>query len=119
MVLAVGTAASNESKSPYMIAAFVNQMIQLRYSRNDESEADEWGIQLMSAAGFDPRAMIDVMKVLKEASGSGGGSAEIFQTHPNPDLRIEQIQDYLLKHPSASQLSKGRSLQELYQKSNQ
>ncbi len=113
LVVAVGAAASDQSSSPMMIAAFVNKMIQLRYSREDESEADEWGIRLMSSAGYNPRAMIDVMNVLKAAS-NGGHSAEIFQTHPNPDLRIEQINAYLLKNPSPPHLSEGHSLQELY-----
>lgn len=116
MVMAVGTAASDQSQSPYMIAAFVNQMIQLRYGRQDETEADEWGIKLMSQAGFNPLAMIEVMKVLKAAS-KGGQSLEIFQTHPNPDLRIEQIKEYLSTHQMPSNLSEGRKLQDMYRSS--
>lgn len=114
MVLGVGTAASgNDSQNAYMLASFVNQMIQLRYGRQDESEADEWGIRLVTEAGFDPRAMIKVMEVLKAAS-RGGGGLDIFQTHPNPDLRISQIQEYLSKHPSPPNLTMGPSLKELY-----
>jgi predicted Zn-dependent protease len=114
MVVAVGAAASDHGSSPLMIAAFVNQMIQLRYSRNDESEADEWGIKLMSEAGFNPRAMIQVMQVLK-AVGGGGHQVEMFQTHPNPDLRMEQIEDYLKKNPPDPNLSDGHPLKYLYQ----
>lgn len=113
MVIAVGTAASDQSQSPYMIAAFVNQMIQKRYGRQDESEADEWGVKLMEDAGFDPRAMIQVMEILK-AESKGGGPLEIFQTHPNPDLRIQQISAILAKTPPPAGLTQGRSLQELY-----
>lgn len=113
LVMAAGTAASDQSQSPYMMAAFVNQMIQLRYSRQDESEADEWGLKLMSQAGFTPKAMIQVMQVLKEAS-RGGQSLEIFQTHPNPDLRITQIKEYLAQHPMPANLKEGRRLQDLY-----
>lgn len=110
LVMAAGTAASQDnSRTPYMIAAFVNQMIQLRYGRKDESEADVWGLKLMSQAGFDPNEMIAVMKVLK-ASGGGGHSPEIFQTHPNPDLRMAEIKEYLKAHPPAPGLSKGKPL---------
>lgn len=116
MVMAVGTAASEQSQSPYMIAAFVNQMIQLRYGRQDETEADEWGIKLMSQAGFNPLAMIEVMKVLKAAS-KGGQSLEIFQTHPNPDLRMEQIKEYLANHQMPANLTEGRRLQDMYRTS--
>lgn len=110
LVVAVGTAASDRSSSPYVAAAVVNQMMQLRYSRQDESQADLWGIKLMSQAGFDPRAMIEVMQILKAASHGGGRSLEIFQTHPNPDLRMAQIQDYLSKNPPPANLSQGRKL---------
>ena len=112
LVIAAGSAASDQSQAPYMIAGFVNQMLQLRYSRKDESEADQWGIQLMMEAGFDPREMIGVMKILKESSG-GGHSVEMFQSHPNPDLRMEQINTYLQEHPPATHLTKGRSLKQL------
>lgn len=111
LVVAVATGASQDSHS-YMVAAVVNQMLQLRYGRQDESEADEWGLKLMEKAGFDPRAMIEVMVVLKEAGGGGHG-LEIFQTHPNPELRIEQIKAYLQQHPPASGLSEGRHLNEV------
>lgn len=103
LVIAVATGAGDGSGSsqPMMVAAVVNQMMQLRYGRADESEADTWGIKLMSQVGYDPRAMIDVMEILK-AAGGGGGGPELFQSHPNPDLRIKQIKEYLQKHPSSN-----------------
>lgn len=115
LILAVGAAASsdNQSSSPYMIAAMVNQMMQLKYSRQDESEADEWGLKLMSQSGFTPLAMIEVMKILKSAGGGSGQTLEIFQTHPNPDLRIQQIQDYLSKNPPDPSLTEGKPLKDL------
>jgi predicted Zn-dependent protease len=115
LVTAVATGASDQGGGGYgpaVIASVVNQMFQLRYSRGDESQADTWGIQIMEEAGFNPEALIQVMKVLKNATaGRGGGSTpEIFQTHPNPDLRIEQIQAYLKEHPAPSNLTMGGKL---------
>lgn len=114
LVIAVGTGAGDSSGSSQsmMVAALVNQMMQLRYGRADESQADTWGIKLMSQVGYDPRAMIEVMKILKAASGASGGGAEIFQSHPNPDLRISQIEEYLKKHPS-SNTYQGKSLKKV------
>jgi predicted Zn-dependent protease len=109
LAVAVGTAASDQSTAPYMVAAVVNQMVQLRYSREDESEADIWGLKLMSQAGYDPRAMVEVMKILK-AAGGRGQSIALFQSHPDPDLRIKQIEEYLAKNPPSSSLSEGRNL---------
>jgi len=115
LAVAVGTAASDQSTAPYMIAAVVNQMFQLRYSREDESEADIWGLKLMSQAGYNPRAMVEVMKILKAAGGRGQTIA-LFQSHPNPDLRIKQIEEYLAKNPPSSNLSEGRNLKDIFKK---
>lgn len=82
---------NSSSQAKAAMAALIGQLITLKYSRDDESEADKLGVQFMSEAGYDPHAMIGVMEVLKSASG-GGSSAEFFQTHPNPDHRIERIQ---------------------------
>lgn len=114
LTVAVGTAASDQSNSGYQIAAVVDHMMQLRYSRKDESEADTWGLKLMTTSGFNPQAMIEVMKVLKASSGGRGGAPEIFQTHPNPDLRIKQIETYLAQNPPAPGLTEGRNLSEIY-----
>lgn len=113
-VTAVGTAASDPhnpqgSYGPMVVASVVNHMFQLRYSRHDESEADSWGLKLMEEAGYDPRAMLQVMEILKSA-GSRGHSPEIFQTHPNPDLRIKQINAYLSEHPPKENLREGKTL---------
>lgn len=117
LVFATGTATSDpntgSNTNAAMVAAVINHMFQLRYSRHDESEADQWGLKLMVQSGFDPRAMIEVMKILK-ASAGGGHSPEIFQTHPNPDLRIEQIKAYLAEHPPSGNLSEGRNLNEIF-----
>lgn len=113
LVVAFGSAVADSQSSQQqsmMIAAMVNQMIQLRYSRNDESQADLWGIKLMEAVGYDPRAMIQVMQVLKKESGGGERGSEIFQSHPNPDLRIEQIKEYLQKNPPPASLGMGRRI---------
>lgn len=112
LVIAVGTAASDQSNNGYKVAAVVNQAIQLRYSRKDESEADIWGLKLMSSAGFNPEAMLDVMKILKAAS-RGNPGIEIFQSHPNPDLRMKQIEEYLAKNKPEPGLSEGQSLKNL------
>lgn len=119
LTLAVGTAASDQSNSAYQIAAVVNQAMQLRYSRGDELEADTWGLKLMEAAGFNPKAMIEVMTILKSASPGEGRGPDMFQTHPNPDLRIKQIKEYLAKNPPPPGLGEGKNLKDLFRGSSQ
>lgn len=113
LIVAVAAGSSQERNS-MMIASVVNQMIQMRYGRHDESQSDIWGLKLMEKAGFDPRAMVEVMQVLKAAGGHGGRGVELFQSHPNPDLRIEQINAYLKENPPPPGLSNGKKLQGLF-----
>ncbi len=65
--------------------------ILLPYSRAHESEADILGIRYMAHAGFDPRASVELWKNMKKASG--GAPPEFMSTHPNPDTRIERLED--------------------------
>src|SRR5262249_38286485 len=68
-----------------MIATVIGQLVNMRFGREDEIQSDKLGVRFMSEAGYDPRAMIGVMEVLKEASKSR--TPEFFSTHPNPDRR--------------------------------
>ena len=88
--VAVGASDRNNGQSVAMIAAFAAQMAQLRYSRNDETEADLLGVKFMSQAGYDPRAMLRVMEILEQSS-KGGRQPEFMSTHPNPGNRQVQI----------------------------
>lgn len=109
LVLATGVGASDSDRGyqAAMIANLVNQMVQLRYSRTDELEADLWGLQLMEQSGYDPRSMLEVMRILAKAS-PGGKPPEMLLTHPYPEKRIERIDAYLKEHPPRSSVSKGR-----------
>jgi beta-barrel assembly-enhancing protease len=78
------------------IASGVAQMKNLSYGRADETESDEFGIEFMVQAGYDPRALIEVMKVLA-AAGGGGRQPEIMSSHPNPLGRAEHIAEVIKK----------------------
>ena len=73
------------------IAALIGQLVTLKFSRDDELEADKFGVCFMNEAGYDPNEMVSVMKIL-EASATGNQPPEFFSTHPNPANRIQQIQ---------------------------
>lgn len=114
LTTAVGVGASGEDRGRQaaMAAAMANQMVQLHYGRDDESEADTFGLKFMAQAGYDPSCMLDVMKILKEAAGSGR-QPEILLSHPLPETRIEAIKEKIkAEYPNGipSGLSKGRAL---------
>lgn len=85
-----GGAIGGDAQSVQMAQAAAN-MIQMKYGRDDELESDKWGVLLTEKAGYDPRSMIGVMKVLDEAS-PGGGPPEMMSTHPKPANRVAYIQ---------------------------
>jgi predicted Zn-dependent protease len=89
-VLATYNPYDSRSRGSAAVVAIIGQLVNLKFSRNDELEADKWGVRLMSEAGYDPRAMLEVMEILKQAS-SGGRQPEFFATHPNPENREDHI----------------------------
>jgi predicted Zn-dependent protease len=115
LTTAMGVGASggrDRGRTAMMASAMANQMLSLRYSREDESQADEIGLKYMAQAGYDPRSMLDVMRILKEAS-SGNRQPEFLATHPLPETRLEAIQQELEKsYPDGvpGNLTRGRTL---------
>lgn len=75
-----------------MMAQVIGSLINMKYGRDDELEADRLGLQFMAEAGYNPRAMTRVMEVL-QAAGGGGRQIEFFSTHPDPGRRIERIDE--------------------------
>lgn len=87
----VGASDYVDPRSTQQIAGMVGNMIMLKYGRGDELESDKLGLQFMHAAGYDPRSLIRVMEILREASG-GSRQPEFMSSHPDPGNRIEHIQ---------------------------
>jgi len=79
------------SQQAAQMALLVGQLVNMKFGRDDELEADALGVRLLADAGYDPRALIDVMQILAE--GSAARPPEFFSTHPNPDNRILQIEE--------------------------
>lgn len=84
-------AVASDSASAAQTAAVVGQLINMSYGRQAELQSDTLGICLMIDAGYDPQGMIETMQVLATASG-GNRPPEFASTHPNPENRIQQIE---------------------------
>ena len=74
----------------------IGQLVGMRFGREDELESDQLGVRFTSEAGYDPRSMTALMKILSESS-EGGRPPEFFSTHPNPENRIQRIQEAVQK----------------------
>jgi predicted Zn-dependent protease len=87
---AVAASDPNNPQGAAYISQMVGQMVLMKYGREDELESDNFGVKYMSQAGYDPHALIEVMLILKQASG-GKSQPEFMSTHPDPENRVEHI----------------------------
>jgi hypothetical protein len=78
-------------------AGFTVNSILLKYSRDAESQADLMATQMLFDAGYDPRGMSQFFQKL----GGSNGSA-FFNSHPNPDNRIEKVDEEIARLGSTS-----------------
>jgi predicted Zn-dependent protease len=67
-------------------------LLGLSFSRGDEEEADLMAVRYLSDTDYDPRAFTAFFKRL-EARGETMGPLQFLSTHPNPENRIEKINE--------------------------
>ena len=62
------------------------------YGRSQEYDADEYGVQLLAKAGYDPNAFVSVLKTLErlEKESTQGGW---LSTHPKGEDRLDELDD--------------------------
>lgn len=66
-----------------------SQLLTLRFSRQDEIDADLAGLELAARAGFNPDAAISLCEKMVRASGANGGPG-FLSTDPSGPDRIQR-----------------------------
>ena len=79
-----------------MAASLGGQLLNLKFSRGDESDADLVGLELAARAGFNPEAAVVLWRKMGEATGNQGGLA-FLSTHPSGPDRIRELQNNVPK----------------------
>jgi predicted Zn-dependent protease len=99
--LAIGTIASPEFERYAGLATAGLGVLFLKYSRDDESQADELGLRYMRRANYDAREMPHVFEMLTRVSQAQGGGRvpEWLATHPDPENRRGRIEQEIAAGP--------------------
>ncbi|WP_411274400.1 M48 family metallopeptidase [Daejeonella sp.] len=104
----VGAAVGGRSQGTQQVIGQLyglgGQLAMLKYSRNQESEADRLGLIFMAMAGYNPDSAISFWQRMAAAKQGGGAPPEFLSSHPSDASRIEAIQALL---PEARQFYKG------------
>jgi predicted Zn-dependent protease len=90
--LAVGSIASSQIAKYAGAASQALGVLFLKFSRDNENQADELGVRYSSRAKYDSRQMVNVMQMLDRIEAqSSDRLPEWLATHPNPGNRVAHI----------------------------
>jgi predicted Zn-dependent protease len=75
-----------------MAANVGTQLLTLRFSREDETEADLVGLEIAARAGYNPNASVSLWDKMNRASGGSSGPA-FMSTHPSGEDRMRRLRE--------------------------
>ena len=79
------------------VAASVGtQLLTLRFSRDDETDADLVGLELAARGGYNPQAAVSLWEKMARVGGGASGPS-FLSTHPSGPQRIERLQSNVPK----------------------
>jgi hypothetical protein len=85
----LGTAGGNVGKAIGQVGGAGLGLVMNKFSREDETQADVLGAQIMAKAGYDPQDLANMFKTIEKEAGSNG--PQWMSDHPNPGNRYERI----------------------------
>lgn len=93
--LGVGAILSPAVRALGQAAGAGLQLLFLKFSRDDENQADQLGFGYAADVGYDSRTMIDLFRTLERVTAQAGAAGKVpewEQTHPIPEHRLETTQ---------------------------
>jgi predicted Zn-dependent protease len=89
-LIELGSALLGLGSGGRYLAGLGGQLLTLRFSRDDESEADKVGLDLAARAGYDPHGGVTLWQKMNAASR--GAPPQWLSTHPAGPARVQEIQ---------------------------
>jgi len=90
----------------WQLAQISAGLLSLKFSRDQEREADAYGFEFSLKAGYSPEGMYEVFKKFKEREKKR--PPEWLSTHPLPESRIKEWQQSMEKYKPTGALIKDR-----------
>ncbi len=91
LLLSLGLTLMHAGALAQTAAGLFSSLTDLRYSRGEEDQADQGGLENMVAAGYNPEGMIQLFQTLEQVSGNGGGpGGDFLSDHPLTTDRINR-----------------------------
>jgi predicted Zn-dependent protease len=113
----VGGMIFSETVREYgQVAMLGLQLMNLRYSRGDESESDRLGLRYIGREGYDPDAMIGVFEMLAGVGGDERSRVPEWQlTHPHPENREQAMRQLIEENniPTEGRIARDEYLQQI------
>ena len=95
VLLGVG-GATEASQALTMGAPAAVQSAELSYSRDDEMQADQFGVKFITEAGYSPRGLLKILKKMRATTWFGSDQVPTYlRTHPAVEERIAFISAWL------------------------
>ena len=95
-ILSLGSQLLGLGQLGDMAASVGTQLLTLRFSRADETDADLVGLELAARGGYNPQASVSLWQKMAQASGGAGGPS-FLSTHPSGPQRIQELQSNVPK----------------------
>lgn len=95
--IAVATTGGNDGAKDNLdgfsesVDAIIANMLEHGYSKSQEFEADSKALELMANAGYNPRAMDSMLKLIDEHTPKDAEKSGFGKTHPTPAARLKNV----------------------------
>lgn len=98
-IVVMGTSGAGQGQAAIMAAQGRAIENQLRFSRNNEAEADRVGIRTLYDAGYDPEEMPALFERLMNLNRFGARPPEFLLSHPVTEARIADTRGRAARYP--------------------
>ena len=94
-VISIGSALLGLGQLGNIAADLGGQLLSLKFSRDNETEADLVGLEIAARGGYRPEASVELWKKMLAANSNGGPA--FLSTHPSGSNRIQELEANLPK----------------------